>query len=89
MNKIDSMIVKAGVALDTQPSAELAVASSTGRRRQLTVWQRGMVTAEYAVGILSAVALAMVLYKVVTNQAVFDGLLRFVTELIGKFGQGI
>ncbi|GAA2183142.1 hypothetical protein GCM10009785_25460 [Brooklawnia cerclae] len=47
-------------------------------------WQRGMATAEYAVGILAAVALALVLLKIFTNNDFFSTLLKFVVGLIGK-----
>lgn len=39
---------------------------------------RGMTTAEYAVGIIAAVALAGVLYKVVTSGTVFGALAKIV-----------
>lgn len=72
-------------------SAELAEVSP-GRQRSHTpvrlrrAWQRGMATAEYAVGILAAVALALVLLKIFNDNAFFDVLLRFVIDLIGKVG---
>ena len=55
--------------------------STVGRGRRLA--ERGMVTAEYAVGILAAVALALVLLKVFTDNSVFTALLKYVTALIG------
>lgn len=45
-----------------------------------------MATAEYAVGILAAVALALVLLRVFTDNRFFTQLLKFVTGLIGKVG---
>lgn len=48
--------------------------------------ERGMATAEYAVGILAAVALALVLLKVFTDNSFFTVILKFVTNLIGKAG---
>lgn len=51
--------------------------------------QRGMATAEYAVGILAAVAIALVLLKIVTGQPFFSGLLRIVLDLLGKVGAQI
>ncbi len=66
--------------------------ATTGRRSGRTpvrlrrAWQRGMATAEYAVGILAAVALALVLLKIFNDNAFFDVLLRFVIDLIGKVG---
>lgn len=55
-----------------------------GRIRR--AWQRGMATAEYAVGVLAAVALALVLLKIVTGKDFFTAMLKFVVSLIGKMG---
>ncbi|AZZ38666.1 DUF4244 domain-containing protein [Acidipropionibacterium jensenii] len=71
--------------------------SRRGRRGRLTraadrtgrTLQRGMATAEYAVGILAAVAIALVLLKIVTGQPFFSGLLRIVLDLLGKVGAQI
>lgn len=49
-------------------------------------WHRGMATAEYAVGILAAVALALVLLNIFNNNEFFATLLKFVVGLIGKLG---
>lgn len=46
--------------------------------------ERGMATAEYAVGILAAVALALVLLKVFNDNAFFSILLKVVVGIIGK-----
>ncbi|GAA1391931.1 DUF4244 domain-containing protein [Luteococcus peritonei] len=51
--------------------------------------QRGMVTAEYAVGILAAIAFALVLLKVFNDNEVFTVLLKQVTALIGTMGKNI
>ncbi|BEH01611.1 hypothetical protein SDC9_105117 [bioreactor metagenome] len=48
--------------------------------------QRGMATAEYAVGILAAVALALVLLNVFTNNDFFSAMLKFVVNLISQVG---
>lgn len=56
----------------------------TGRRSQ-----RGMVSAEWAVGIIAAVALAGVLIAVVTNGPVQDALLKFVLQVIKSFSSYI
>lgn len=50
-------------------------------------WQRGMATAEYAVGILAAVALALVLLNIFNDNEFFSTLLKFVVDLIGRAGQ--
>jgi len=51
--------------------------------------QRGMVTAEYAVGILAAVALALLLLKVFSDNSVYTALLHYVTALIGHLSSFI
>lgn len=51
--------------------------------------QRGMVSAEWAVGIIAAVALAGVLIAVITNGPVEDTLLKFVLKVIQSFSSRI
>ena len=48
--------------------------------------EAGMATAEYAVGILAAVALALVLLKIFNDNEFFTTMLRFVLDLIGRVG---
>lgn len=62
--------------------AQRASASSLLRR----TWERGMATAEYAVGILAAVALALVLLNIFNHNEFFTSLLQFVVGLIAKVG---
>jgi hypothetical protein len=47
--------------------------------------QRGMVSAEWAVGIIAAIGIAGVLIAVVTNGAVQKALLGFILRLINSF----
>jgi hypothetical protein len=47
--------------------------------------RRGMVSAEWAVGIIAAIGIAGVLIAVVTNGAVQDALLAFILKLINSF----
>jgi hypothetical protein len=71
--------------------------SRRGRRGRLTraadrtgrTLQRGMATAEYAVGILAAVALALVLLKIVTGQSFFSEMLKVVLGVLNKAGSQI
>jgi hypothetical protein len=56
-------------------------ARSTLARRS----QRGMVSAEWAVGIIAAVAIAGVLLAVVTSGPVQDALLKFILSVIKGF----
>ena len=68
----------------------LALANPSPARRSASqlrrACQRGMATAEYAVGILAAVALALVLLRIFTNNDFFAQLLQFVVGLIGRAG---
>ena len=61
----------------------IPVINARGLRRAC---QRGMATAEYAVGILAAVALALVLLRVFNDNAFFEMLLKFVLDLLSKVG---
>ena len=47
--------------------------------------QRGMVSAEWAVGIVAAVAIAGVLLAVITSGPVEDNLLKFILKVIKHF----
>lgn len=67
-----------------QPSSRPWLLTRRGRATLLA--QRGMATAEYAVGILAAVALALVLLRVFTDNKFFAQMLKLVTQLIGKAG---
>lgn len=64
--------------------------SSDGRRAAVRrACQRGMVTAEYAVGILAACALAVTLMKVFNDKEFFGVLLKQITALIGQLSAQI
>lgn len=52
------------------------------RTRRLA--ERGMSTAEYAVGVLAAVAFALVLLRVFTHADFFKTMLQFVLKIIGQ-----
>jgi len=74
--------------LATQRPSEEEV-DSPGEDRTTTVVlrrdQRGMVSAEWAVGLIAAVAIAGVLLAVVTAGAVKEGILSFVLVVIKAF----
>jgi hypothetical protein len=57
------------------------VVEATPSRRD----QRGMVSAEWAVGIIAAVAIAGVLLGIVTSGPTQDALLKFILEVIRSF----
>lgn len=71
-----------------QLDGSLAVAATRGSRSRRLA-ERGMVTAEYAVGILSAIAFALVLLKVFHDNSVFTAMLHYVTSLIGQLSSQI
>ena len=51
--------------------------------------QRGMVSAEWAVGIIAAIAIAGVLLAVVTNGVVEKALLEVILDIIAAFSGGL
>lgn len=55
-------------------------------RRFREIWRRddGMTTAEYAVGLIAAVAFAGILYKVVTSGAVMTALTAIVKRALSQ-----
>jgi Protein of unknown function (DUF4244) len=59
---------------------EAAVAAAPSRCNQ-----RGMVSAEWAVGIIAAVAIAGVLLGIVTSGPIHDALLKFILMVIHSF----
>ncbi len=70
--------------LDT--AATLATPAHGQAVRLRRTIQRGMATAEYAVGILAAVALALVLLNIFNHNEFFTTMLQFVVSLIGRLG---
>jgi hypothetical protein len=62
-----------------------AVVEAASRRRD----QRGMVSAEWAVGIIAAVAIAGVLLGIVTSGPIHDALLDFILMVIRSFSDYI
>jgi hypothetical protein len=58
-----------------------AVVEASPRRRD----ERGMVSAEWAVGIIAAIAIAGVLLGIVTSGPVHDALLKFILMVIHSF----
>ena len=79
---MDTNVSAAGDLLVPAVSEELDTApleSSTSRD------ERGMVSAEWAVGIIAAVAIAGVLLAVITSGPVEDNLLKFILKVIKHF----
>jgi Protein of unknown function (DUF4244) len=70
----DISVLDAGAVVEAMPS-----------RRD----QRGMVSAEWAVGIIAAVAIAGVLLGIVTSGPVHDALLDFILRVIHSFSDSI
>jgi hypothetical protein len=70
-------VAEGAIALDL--NADFGAAVETRRS------QRGMVSAEWAVGIIAAIAIAGVLLAVVTSGSVKAALLAFILHLISTF----
>ncbi|MDX6321863.1 MAG: hypothetical protein QOF52_1721 [Propionibacteriaceae bacterium] len=71
-----------GLAAMGAPGRAVGPAAPTGRQDE-----RGMVSAEWAVGIIAAVAIAGVLLAVVTNGKVESALLEFILSVIRGFAR--
>jgi len=69
--------------------AEVAVRGGVGLRGRWCRSERGMVSAEWAVGIIAAVAVAGVLLSVVTSGPVEAGILKFILQVIRAFSGGL
>jgi len=69
--------------------SEVAVVGAARVRCRLRQSERGMVSAEWAVGIIAAVAIAGVLLSVVTSGPVETAILRFILQVIRAFSGGI
>jgi hypothetical protein len=67
-------------AIEVVEAAPLNNGRGVGRRNQ-----RGMVSAEWAVGIIAAVAIAGVLLGIVTSGPIHDALLKFILLVIQSF----
>jgi hypothetical protein len=76
---VEAVLVET-VLLETGPA-------ETGPRSRRN--QRGMVSAEWAVGIIAAVALAGVLLAIVTNGETEAALLKFILDVIRSFSNYI
>jgi hypothetical protein len=66
---------------DEAATGEIARVEAAPSRRN----QRGMVSAEWAVGIIAAVAIAGVLLGIVTSGPIHDALLKFILLVIQSF----
>lgn len=80
MGTTELAVIDGVVADEVDISEEVAGGPVMVRRDE-----RGMVSAEWAVGIIAAIGLAGVLIAVVTNGAVQDALLKFILEVINSF----
>jgi len=79
-----------GVVPATRPGlAEVAVRGSAVLRGRLSRSERGMVSAEWAVGIIAAIAVAGVLLSVVTSGPVEAAILKFILQVVRAFSGGL
>jgi hypothetical protein len=89
MEKMQSAAGGQVVPLAAHRVAEVAVRGAAGLRGRWRPDQRGMVSAEWAVGIIAAVAIAGVLLSVVTSGPVEAGILKFILQVIKAFSGGL
>jgi len=68
-------------------TSQAVAATPTGQVRR--AWERGMATAEYAIGILAAVAVALALAKYLTGADFITQLTKMVGEYIGQIASTI
>ena len=78
------------IAVNPSETTDRSHPGPLGRRRSASTirraYERGMATAEYAVGILAAVALALVLLRIITDNSFFSRLLRIVLQILERVG---
>lgn len=74
----------AGVAQEGEQE-EVNASTEVVLRGRASVAHRGMVSAEWAVGIVAAIAIAGVLLAVVTNGVVEERLLQVILKVINTF----
>ena len=67
-----------------KPAGRFRRACDRMHGRGVILAERGMATAEYGVGILAAVALAIALLNIFQNNEFLTKMLKFVVDLIGK-----
>lgn len=73
------------VAQEAEPGEVVTGGQELVRSGRAAMAHRGMVSAEWAVGIVAAIAIAGVLLAVVTNGAIEDRLLQVVLTVINTF----
>ncbi|MGJ6979800.1 DUF4244 domain-containing protein [Aestuariimicrobium soli] len=71
--------------LDTQKYAPAPKASARHEARLTRLAQRGLSTAEYAIGILGVIAFALVVYTTFGNSKIAEGVLQLVMKAIKHF----
>lgn len=77
--------VAVDVAQEAEPGEVVTDGQELVRSGRAAMAHRGMVSAEWAVGIVAAIAIAGVLLAVVTNGAIEDRLLQVVLTVINTF----
>lgn len=80
---MSELVVQPGV-VELSPDAEAVETEAVSRRNEY-----GMVSAEWAVGLIAAIAIAGVLLAVVTDGTVKAALLKFVLMVIRAFASNI
>ncbi|MCL2652724.1 MAG: DUF4244 domain-containing protein [Propionibacteriaceae bacterium] len=75
---------KSTTTVAVQANPEAGVVTKRASRKGHLLAERGMATAEYAVGILAAVALALVLIKVFNAGSFLDLAMKLITNIFDK-----
>jgi hypothetical protein len=86
-NETGSAVARAEGAPEV--AAVVLPAVATERRTVARRGERGMVSAEWAVGIIAAIGIAGVLLAVVTSGPVEDAILQFILRVIAAFARGL
>ena len=81
MTSIQPLGAQHGIDLMT-PAAPSTRAVARAQKRAGKLAQRGMSTAEYAVGILAAVAFALALLRIFNDNKFFEGMFKLVLKII-------
>ena len=65
------------------------IPTSHAPRRVRRLAQRGLTTVEYAIGLLAAAAVALVLLRIFNDNAFFDTLFKWVIDIFGQVASSL
>lgn len=67
----------------------MSILVSPRPRRLRRLAQRGLTTVEYAIGLLAAAAVALVLLRIFNDNSFFQTLFKWVVDIFGKVAGGL